>query len=78
MGSKVNGSMKLISWTIGIVVFLITIYSVFHVPLVKAIADEAEARQAGDTTISEKIGTKIEKLQSDITDIKIMIVKLVK
>ena len=78
MANNVNGTFKIFGWISGAVVFLILIYTTFHQPLVKAIADEAEARQEADIVVSDKIGTKIEKLQSDITDIKIMIAKLVK
>lgn len=60
MASK-NGYIPYVAGIIGIITFLITLYTVFHVPLVNAISQEASARQAEDKKLQEQLNSCVKE-----------------
>ena len=58
-GNGTNGTFKIFGWIGGFVVFLLTLYTVFHQPLVKADAIEATTRINEDNRIEEKVNSAI-------------------
>ena len=72
-----NGTIRLLAYVGGVIALLITIYTVFHVPLATAIQEEAVKRQSEDTIIrlamAESFGeikTMLAEQRADIKYIK--------
>lgn len=76
MNNGMNGAMRLIGWTVGIISLLITIYLVFHVPLVNAIANEASLRAIEDTLLRKEISAMGLENSKEHGDIKGMLTEI--
>ena len=61
-GDGVNGTFKILGWIGGAIAFLITIYTVFHVPMVDAIDKERDCRIEGDAEIRQEVARKLDKI----------------
>ena len=61
-GNGLNGSVKLLYWAGGLIGFCLMLYTIFHVPVLEAIAKEAEARAECDKKLEDKLDIKLEKI----------------
>ena len=53
------------------------IYQLVYAPLTSALATECDKRETNDKEIRVLIDTKMDKLQSDITDIKVALAHII-
>ena len=57
---------------------VVVIYNLVYAPLNNALATETIKRESGDECIKVNVEAKLDKIQTDIVDLKIMLAKLVK
>ena len=70
-GNGTNGTFKILGWIGGAIAFMITIYTVFHVPVLQAIDKVAECSQTRDNEIVRNVSVKLDYIISQNTDMKV-------
>jgi hypothetical protein len=75
-GNGINGGMKIISWTGGVVALLITIYATFHVPLSNALQETKAYCASEDTAIRKELAAVCLKNSEDHSEMKTMLAEI--
>ena len=72
-----SDAIKVITFAAAILGSAITIYSVFHAPLAKAIAEETSCRQVADTKLSDALTEAIVTQQKTNEVTNVLLAKIV-
>jgi len=71
-----SATMKVIMFILAVLGSGITIYSVFHAPLAKAIAEETTCRQVEDTKTRDNLTKAIQDQQNTNSETKVILAQL--
>ena len=75
-GNGTSATIKVIMFVLAVLGSGITIYSVFHAPLARAITDETTCRQAEDTRLHEALTKAIQDQQETNAETKVVLAQL--